>query len=317
MKIILSLALVMLLPLFVSAQFTRDLYFGMRSDPDVVRLQEFLRSQGYFTYPVSTGNYFTATLEAVRSFQKTNGISPIGGYFGPKSRAAANRLPSKNDSPKTVTPGSPYKGKIVISSVSGTSETPEFESLVVENRSQNEKISITGFIVENSRGERFIIPQGNELPGSSGVARDTITLKSGDRATITAGKQTGESNFRLNLCVGYLDEADQFTPSLSHQCPSTETRRLTNLSDQCLRIIDSTPSCRQARFEGFIDSDCSAYLSEHLNYAGCVRDYRSRPDFYSGEWLIWMQRDNEFFRNVREKVILRDVQGRVVDEYSY
>lgn len=316
---------IMFLPTIASAQFTRDIYFGMRNSADVVRLQEFLRGQGHFTYPVSTGNYFTVTLEAVRSFQKANGVSPIGGYFGPKSRALVNQLISK--SAASATPGavgskttpvvSPQKGKIVVSSVSGTSEAPEFESLVIENRSQNEKISITGFTVENSRGERYIIPQGYELPGFSGLARDPVMLKPGDRATITAGKQTGEADFRLNLCAGFLDEANKFTPSLSHQCPRQDTRRLTNLSDRCLRIIDLTPSCRQAKPDGFIDSDCSEYINTHLNYAGCVRDYRAREDFYSREWLIWMQRQSEFFRNVREKVILRDVQGRVADEYSY
>lgn len=134
---------------------------------------------------------------------------------------------------------------------------------------------------------------------------------------ITAGRQERRMDFRANLCTGYFDESSSFTPYLYHQCPRPDTRKLISLSDRCLRIIDSTSSCRQAKFEGFVDSDCSVYLNEHLNYAGCVRDYRSRQDFYSKEWFIWMQRDKEFFRNVHDKVILRDTIGKVVDEHSY
>lgn len=317
--------LLILLPLTASAQFSRDLYFGMRNNVDVVRLQEFLRGQGFFTYPGSTGNYFTVTLDAVRKFQKAHGISPIGGYFGPQSRAAANRLLARapvsvvSGSSTANSPAAPssYKGKIAIGSVSGTSEIPEFESIIIENRDQAEKISITGFVVENSRGERFVIPKGYDLPGFSASAQDPVFLKPGERAIITAGRQEKYMDFRSNLCTGYLDEISKFSTSLSHQCPRPDTRRLTNLSDRCLRIIDATASCRRPSFEGFVDSDCSVYLSDNLNYAGCVRNYRSRADFYSREWLVWMQRSSEFFRNVREKVILRDPQGRVADEYSY
>lgn len=325
MKIFAIIAVIALFPLFVSAQFTRDLYFGMRANADVARLQEFLRGQGFFLYPISTGNYFTATLDAVRKFQKAHGIAPIGGYFGSQSRAAANRLLARSPIqtvPGTASAGSPaarssYSGKITISSVSGTSETPEFESIIIENRDQAEKISITGFTAENSRGERFVVPKGYDLPGFSAPAQDPIFLKPGERAIITVGRQEKYTDFRPNLCTGYLDELSKFSPSLSHQCPRPDTRRLTNLSDRCLRIIDAASSCRRPSFEGFVDSDCSAYLSDNLNYAGCVRNYRPRADFYSREWLVWMQRSSEFLRNVHDKVILRDPQGKIVDEYSY
>ena len=319
---ILILALISL-PLSVWADFTRDLYFGMRKNPDVIKLQEFLRSQGHFTYPQSTGNYFQITLDAVKKFQKAQGLSPVGGYFGPQSRAAANRLLKEMPSPASPAPAtalnktSPYKDKIKISYVSGTSDNPQYESATLDNRSDKEKISITGFMVENSRGERFVIPKGYELPGFSASAQDLIFLRPGERATITVGKQNGQTDFRPNLCTGYFDEQNQYTPSLSRQCPRKDTKNLLNLSDRCLRIIDSTSYCRQASSREFLDSDCSQYVNEHLTYAGCVRDYRARQDFYSNEWLVWMQRSQEFFRNVREKIILRDQTGAVVDEYSY
>lgn len=320
-----------------TAAFERNLYFGMRGDADVARMQDFLRGRGYFSYPRSTGNYFTATLDAVRRWQRANGISPVGGYFGPQSRAVANRMP--DDAGRTAPPApvgasaggragvvsgyattSSYKGKIAIGSVSGWGSAPEYESIILENRADKESVSITGFRIENSRGETFVVPRGEELPGLYPGIGDLIFLKPGDRATITAGKQERQMNFRENLCTGYFDESSNFTPSLSHSCPRPEIKTLAHLSDRCLEIISSVPYCRTAppAFPSRVpDETCNAYLSAHFSYVGCVADYRSRPDFYSRNWFIWMQRDKEFFRNPVEYVILKDQQGKIVDEYRY
>ena len=319
-----------------TAPFNRDLYYGLRGDSDVVRMQEFLRAQGYFSYLRSTGNYFTATLDAVRRWQKANGLSPVGGYFGPQSRAIANRMmgqagsapPPAGLSASQAGGGalslsattSPYKGKIAIGYVSGWGSAPEFESMTLENKTAGESVSITGFRIENSRGETFVVPRGEELPGLYPVPKDPIFLKPGDRATITAGRQERQTNFRENLCTGYFDETSSFTPSLAHSCPRPDVKTLAHLSDRCLEIISAVPYCRTAppTFPSRVPDDvCNAYLSAHFSYVGCVADYRSRPDFYSRHWLVWMQRDKEFFRNPVEHVILKDQQGKIVDEYRY
>ena len=69
--------------------FNNDLYFGLRNNNEVVSLQDFLRQEGYFQ-ELSTGNFFALTRDGVAQFQKVNGIAPAAGYFGPKTRAAAN-----------------------------------------------------------------------------------------------------------------------------------------------------------------------------------------------------------------------------------
>lgn len=339
MKKFLVLVFFIAVPCLVSAAgFDRDLYFGMVRNADVARLQDFLRTRGYLSYPLSTGNYLTGTLDAVRRWQKANGLPPVGGYFGPQSRRQANRI--LNESGLTLSGGasngtglspqagagigsattSPYKGKIAIGYVSGWGTVPEYESLTLENRTAKEIIPVTGFQIESSRGGIFTVPQGQELPGLSGGIDATIFLRPGDRATITVGKQERHMNFRENLCTGYFDETSNFVPSLSHSCPRADTRVLADLSDACLNIITYVSSCRTAAasFPSRVpDSQCNDYLNAHFNYVGCVADYRSRPDFYSHTWLIWMQRDKEFFRNPVEHVIVRDQQGKVVDEYRY
>ncbi|MBI3630957.1 MAG: peptidoglycan-binding protein [Candidatus Sungbacteria bacterium] len=339
MKKILFLGLVPILfmPSLVLARgFERDLYFGMRADPDVTRLQEFLRNRGYFTYPQSTGNYFAATRGAVSLFQEAAGIRPVSGYFGPKSRAAANRLlgpetrssasGSGSDGGGTFVSAttSPSKGKIVIDSVSGSSSSADSESFRLENVSDTDAIAITGFQIQNSRGWVAAIPNGQELPGLNPGFESPIVLRPGDRAIISMGKQERHMNFRENLCTGYLDETSQFNPWLSHDCPRPNERALDasnpSLSDQCIAIITSSPSCRMIApsFPSpVLDSGCASYVSAHFTYVGCVADYRRRSDFFTKRWLIWMQRSEEFFRNSVEDIVLKDAQGKIVDEYNY
>ncbi len=313
MKLLHLIFALVLLPVFASAQFNRDLYFGLRNDTEVSRLQVFLKDQGHFAYPEITGNFFTVTREAVIKFQKANNISPAVGYFGPLTRAAANKL-SVASSPGGI---SPYKGKIKISYVSGYSDKPEYESISIENRSDRENISITGFVIQSDRAS-FTVPRAFNLPGFEAVAQDPVLLKPRGRALITAGMQARMMDFRENICTGYFSETSEFIPYLSQSCPRPETKNLLYLSDRCLSLMERTPSCRMPNTrDTFIESDCSEYLSRNLNYVGCVNNYRGRSDFFSDQWLIWMQRKEEFFRNTHDKIILQDPQGRIVDEYSY
>jgi hypothetical protein len=320
---------VSLVPVVAAAGFARDLFFGLRNDPEVVRLQDFLRGQKFFTFPQSTGNFLGVTLDAVKRFQTAYGILPAAGYFGPRSRVVANQvlagIPASSPAPPPLSGAggcpscvpSPYKGKIKIASLSGTGKTPESEQIMVVNKSTIETISITGFSVENSRGGRFDIPKGHELPGSSAAMNDPIRLRPGDQAVITLGKQERQMNFRENLCTGYLDEFSKFSPSLSRRCPRVNPREFPQLSDRCITKLGWAASCRMMKQDEFTDAGCIAFAQEHLNYAGCVRDHREQPDFYAKRWLIWMQRPTEFFRNTVERVVLKDQQGRLVDERSY
>ena len=74
----------------VKYKFDYDLYFGMRS-PAVSKLQEVLISQGYLFIREPTGYFGSLTLEAVKNYQRVNGISPISGYVGPLTREVLNR----------------------------------------------------------------------------------------------------------------------------------------------------------------------------------------------------------------------------------
>lgn len=92
-RTIVTVALVF--PIVVSAAgFDRDLFFGLRSDGDVMRMQEFLHDQGLYQGP-QNGNFFNLTKAAVIRFQTNEKISPAVGFFGAKTRARANELLGK------------------------------------------------------------------------------------------------------------------------------------------------------------------------------------------------------------------------------
>ncbi|MEK7547084.1 MAG: peptidoglycan-binding domain-containing protein [Patescibacteria group bacterium] len=92
-SIVIVVSLVVLSPQisFGAEQFSRDLSFGFQQDSDVTKLQEFLSDEGLYSGPI-TGNFFSLTLKAVKTFQAREGIMPVAGYFGPKTRVRANAL---------------------------------------------------------------------------------------------------------------------------------------------------------------------------------------------------------------------------------
>lgn len=69
--------------------FNVSLGFGSTEKVEVMKLQQFLFDGGYL--PVApTGLFLSLTQKAVMAFQSTQSVSPVSGFFGPLSRAAAN-----------------------------------------------------------------------------------------------------------------------------------------------------------------------------------------------------------------------------------
>lgn len=318
-------AVMPLAALGATARFDRDLYYGLRGDTEVVRLQDFLRERGFFTAQ-STGNFFGLTRSAVQQFQSAQNIFPVSGYFGPLTRGAANKLlgvplpttPAVGAAPAGAAPGaSPYRGKIEMTTIRGRETTADKEQVTLRNKSTVDTINITGFRIENSRGGSVEIPKAFELPGFSSIATDPIRLRPGDQVVITLGKQERQMNFRENLCTGYFDQTSKFSLSLAHRCPRLDPKEFPALSDRCIRQLESASSCRIPKLELFTDSACADFAQAHYNYVGCVKDYREKSNFYGTRWLVWLQREGDFFRNILERVTLKDQDGKVVDEFEY
>src|SRR3990167_7383406 len=87
---ILSLVFLSLLfiPFITNASLDTNLYYGLQNNSDVRELQEFLIDKGFLNYE-ATGNFFSLTLNAVKAYQKKQGIIQTG-YVGILTRTAIN-----------------------------------------------------------------------------------------------------------------------------------------------------------------------------------------------------------------------------------
>ncbi len=85
----LLIALVLLaLPAFASASIDTNLYYGIKNKPEVQELQEFLIDKGFLTGQ-ATGNFYSLTLKAVKSYQDSVNISHTG-FVGVLTRKSIN-----------------------------------------------------------------------------------------------------------------------------------------------------------------------------------------------------------------------------------
>ena len=72
--------------------FSSDLDVGA-TGADVSALQNLLLKKGYSIPAGATGFFGAQTKAAVMEYQKASGITPVTGYFGPKTRAHVQANP--------------------------------------------------------------------------------------------------------------------------------------------------------------------------------------------------------------------------------
>lgn len=94
---------------YASCSFTRDLEVGDEGD-DVKCLQEYLNKSGYTIASKGVGSvgretktFKDLTKEAVKKWQKSNGVTPVTGFFGSVSRRVYTKLITGESSNTTTT----------------------------------------------------------------------------------------------------------------------------------------------------------------------------------------------------------------------
>lgn len=184
------------------------------------------------------------------------------------------------------------------------------------NLAGNESVNITGWTVKSNDGS-FSIPQAQEVY-SFGGAESNINLQPGDKVNFypTNGLK---GNFRLNKCMGYLEEISPFSPSLPKACPYVSRSEITNFSGACQEYVLSLRSCQEPSANPPVpitDSACRDFLRK-FNYIGCVEKYGKDKDFSSNDWRVWIGNQLNIFDPLHDKVQLLDRSGKVVDEYTY
>ncbi len=323
-------------PTSMQATFTRDLDVGSTGD-EVSKLQEFLAADKIL-YPegLITGYYGFRTAEAVKRFQARKTLPRVG-RVGPATRLKLNEAYSSSQLPAVTTPPgalalpqakpSPFKDDVLISSVAYREIDPASEHVIIRRVSSSSfsgarvaNMDLSGWSIENNRGGRLTIPPALNIVFFD-TASTNIKLPPGGEVVITSGVGYG-SSFRENICTGYLAESNSFNPSLKETCPLFSLNELLakQLNGACINVIERTRRCRQVVI-GFEESAagnaCVEFSQEHLNYSGCVKDHRNSSSFFTDTWRVFLKQGSKFLDRSHDRVILRDKDGLIVDEYSY
>lgn len=254
-------------------------------------------------------------------------VSP---YFPPSSPPSS---PILQAIPDYLTPSgfsqrqlSPYFGKIRISAQYNSFYTynpSEFK--IYAGLSSNEKVNVTGWRIKTNYGE-IVIPQAVNVYEPSGLApQEDIVLSANNYVTIYIGNSPINRNFRLNKCIGYLQNDFVFFPLLPQNCPTPSRSDISYLSGKCQTYVLSLWGCKvpEKTSESFYASiggssidevNCRAFL-DTINQNGCFKKHRWDDDFLSSEWRVWIRQ--YILDSQHDRVLLFDKNGLLVDEYTY
>lgn len=249
----------------------------------------------------------------------------------PKQQDPQNPPPKIQEPPKPIPPYgfsvddlSPYYKKVAITGfVRPSYSSPLRGKFTIRFSGTNdESVDVTGWKVKGNRGGEVYIPHAAEDFGISGWGPNgNIILRNGDYVTVYSSKSPIDKNFRLNKCIGYLNNAYSFNPRLPMSCPSFDRKKIITFSGACQTFLQRIGRCEEPTaaeknmFTGPSDVECRAFL-DTLNYGGCYRAHRADKDFFSNEWRVWLNAEM-FFDPEHDRLILYDKNGKVVNEYLY
>ncbi|MBI1999178.1 MAG: hypothetical protein HYS74_00795 [Parcubacteria group bacterium] len=201
------------------------------------------------------------------------------------------------------------------------------EYLEVRASSNNkEPINISGWRLKSiATGHEATVGQGAYLPRSGKVnTEQPIFLAPGERAYVVTGSSPVGVSFRLNICSGYLGRFQTFVPSLPADCPRPEEGYPdsgTPASDKCLDYLETINRCSAhiaALPLSLADNpSCQDYISQYVNYNGCVDLYKNKAAFYKPEWRVYLKKTQKLWKESREIIVLYDTEGKIVDSISY
>ncbi len=231
--------------------------------------------------------------------------------------------PSGSSQEKSTGASSSYKGKISLSVWQAKETDPQKESIEIRSSSDIKPVSVSDWTLEDQKGSKFSIGRGANLFFLSQVNnQDPIILEPNGAIIVATGRSPVGSSFRLNLCAGYFNQFQTFYSSLSEECPRLANEDIPqNYPDACFDFIRGLPNCRMPVNISYetslkIGNDCINFISQKINYSGCVADHKNDSDFYKKEWRVYLNRDAEIW-GLRDTIILRDQNGNVVAEESY
>jgi len=221
---------------------------------------------------------------------------------------------------------SPYNKKVSIRRCLGsrTSVNTEYIELSID-LPVSEKVLISDWSLKSEMtGAEIKIGNAAKLPYTSQINKEfPIFASGGDKIIVSTGRSPLGVSFQVNRCSGYLEQFQDFEPSLEKNCPLIQDENLpvygpNSFDDECWDYIDRISRCETPlTFPLGMQYECRSYLTTEVNYNACVNNYKNENNFYQPEWRIFLERTAELWKKEREIIKLLDAQGKTVDVYSY
>jgi hypothetical protein len=234
---------------------------------------------------------------------------------------------------------SPYEDMVEIRGGRGSERFAQTEYLELRALSgNNTNVPITGWTLESVvTGQRAEIGTAAALPYPGVVnTQTTLFLAPGEQVFVVTGSSPIGANFKVNRCVGYFEQFQNFSPSLRKECPQPvdEFDTFARLPVTNVRLErDEREICRDfirreigrceinrvnlRTVEPRLNTLCRDFIEDTYTYQGCVANHQSDPGFFKNEWRVFLESPAELWREDREIIRLRDASGRIVDVYDY
>lgn len=201
------------------------------------------------------------------------------------------------------------------------------EYLVISASTENKKKFLISGLTLKSRmtGLQVQIGEGATVYYSNTTnAKNPIFLAPGESAYIITGRSPLGYSFKVNKCMGYLTQYQNFSPSINMRCPLVSDypypEKPNAFSDQCLDFLDGIGSCRTVTNEDFpenLPQNCKNFAIERTNYTRCVTDFSNDKDFLSNDWRIYLGRSENLWKDRREIIDVVDSKGNIIQTYTY
>jgi len=255
-----------------------------------------------------------------------------------------------------LTKDSSYARLISLGSGNASRTYQPYEEYITVNNRSNSPINITGWTLSNVKDERIYETGGNlkryaadtaKIPRATAFISPSganiiidVVLEEGESAIITTGGMGQKTpyaitSFKENICSGYLDTSSDytFTPSLSRNCPRPIAELGTgSLESSCRNFISRMQSCHTPKFDKLdrngddcsncvegerLSSSCVAFIKSHYNYAGCIVNHGSDPNFSGDTWRIFLGQGWPMWDDEHEVIKLFDNTNKLVDFNFY
>lgn len=221
---------------------------------------------------------------------------------------------------------SPYAAYVTLEQANASSDIgSEYLTIRVSNNAPS-KVTVTGWRLESTAtGMSGTVPMAAELPFQGSVnATSPASLSPGQQAYVVTGRSPNGTSFRTNLCTGYFEQFQNFTPALKIECPNPQEEAQNALTtgsynDTCYDFVRAVPRCTLVTTSVPLPAGeaCNQFVTTQLTYVGCINKHKNDPGFYKDTWYLFLNRDQELWRSRSERIRLLDENGKVVGVVSY